>query len=384
MSVFKRKGSRVFEYDFWLAGRRFFGNTGCTSRSEAKVHEDQVRAEARAAVKQAGAEAPLTLDTAIGRYWIEHGRAQKNADDLKRDFRRLMDRLGPQRLLSDITDDDVAKLVAWRRGHHVHDDPNRPLISNAQVNRTVTEMLRRLFVRARKKWKVRFDTEPDWGEHLLAEPAERVRELRPDEDAALALALDPDYEAVRRFSLASGLRQAESLLHWRQVDLAARRIATVGKGGRPVFLPITSAMEAILASRIGHHPEYVFTYVAARTVKPGSGAGAGVPRQRGQRYPITPHGLKTHWRRRRSRAGVADFRWHDNRHDFATKLLRATENLKLVQRGLNHANVTTTVKYAHVLDDELRAGMEAMSVAPSKESPEKSPDAARKRSAKGL
>ena len=152
-SVFKRKGSRVFEYDFWLAGRRFFGNTGCTSRSEAKVHEDQVRAEARAAVKQAGAEAPLTLDTAIGRYWIEHGRAQKNADDLKRDFRRLMDRLGPQRLLSDITDDDVAKLVAWRRGHHVHDDPNRPLISNAQVNRTVTEMLRRLFVRARKKWK---------------------------------------------------------------------------------------------------------------------------------------------------------------------------------------------------------------------------------------
>src|SRR5262249_55638184 len=46
-------------------------------------------------------------------------------------------------------------------------------------------------------------------------------------------------------------------------------------------------------------------------------------------------------------------RFHDFRHDFGTKLLRATGNLKLVQRALNHTNIKTTTRYAHVLDDQV-------------------------------
>ena len=72
---------------------------------------------------------------------------------------------------------------------------------------------------------------------------------------------------------------------------------------------------------------------------------------RGERYPITVSGVKTSWRRLRKAAGVSDFRFHDFRHDFATKLLRKTGNLKLVQRALNHADLKTTARYAHVLDD---------------------------------
>jgi site-specific recombinase XerD len=81
----------------------------------------------------------------------------------------------------------------------------------------------------------------------------------------------------------------------------------------------------------------------------------------GRRYPITAEGLKTHWRHRRAAAGIKDFRWHDHRHTFATQLLRETKNLKLVQRGMNHRNIATTAKYAHVMDDDLLAGMEAAS-----------------------
>jgi len=60
-------------------------------------------------------------------------------------------------------------------------------------------------------------------------------------------------------------------------------------------------------------------------------------------------------------AGVDDFRIHDLRHDFASKLLRKTGNLKLVQQALNHASLRTTTKYAHVLDDEVAAALEAFS-----------------------
>jgi integrase len=68
--------------------------------------------------------------------------------------------------------------------------------------------------------------------------------------------------------------------------------------------------------------------------------------------------VKEEWRRMRKRAGVESFRFHDFRHDFATKLLRETGNLKLVQKALNHADLKTTGRYAHVLDDEIADAME--------------------------
>jgi integrase len=103
----------------------------------------------------------------------------------------------------------------------------------------------------------------------------------------------------------------------------------------------------------GHHPEFVFTFVANR--------GRGSARIKGRRYPITVSGLKTLWRRIRKAARVSDFRFHDFRHDFGTKLLRETGNLKLVQRALNHADIKTTTRYAHVLDDEVAAALERVS-----------------------
>jgi hypothetical protein len=82
----------------------------------------------------------------------------------------------------------VAKLVAWRRGHRVKDHrkevpksaPPLPLVSNATVNRSTTEVLKKLFTRA-KAWGIRFDREPDWKQHRLKEPQERVRELHGGE-----------------------------------------------------------------------------------------------------------------------------------------------------------------------------------------------------------
>jgi integrase len=101
----------------------------------------------------------------------------------------------------------------------------------------------------------------------------------------------------------------------------------------------------------GHHSTHVFTFVAQRT-RDG--------RTKGERYPITYNGLKSHWRYLRRVAQVPGFRWHDFRHDVATKMLRETRNLKLVQRAMGHAKITTTMRYAHVLDAEIAEGFEAV------------------------
>ena len=57
---------------------------------------------------------------------------------------------------------------------------------------------------------------------------------------------------------------------------------------------------------------------------------------------------------------MEDFRFHDFRHDFATKLLRETGNLKIVQWALNHAEIQSTARYAHVGDKELAEALEAL------------------------
>jgi integrase len=129
----------------------------------------------------------------------------------------------------------------------------------------------------------------------------------------------------------------------------SRQIIKTGKGGRRITMPLTSTVRDILWPLKGHHPTQVFTFVAKRTI------GEYV---KGRRYPITYGGLKSQWRCLRKRAGVEGFRFHDFRHDFGSKLLRETQNLKLVQRAMNHANITTTTRYAHVLDDDVAAALE--------------------------
>jgi integrase len=62
----------------------------------------------------------------------------------------------------------------------------------------------------------------------------------------------------------------------------------------------------------------------------------------------------------RANAGVADFRFHDFRHDFGTKLLRDSGNLKLVQKAMNHRDIKSTLRYAHVLDEDVAAAVERL------------------------
>ncbi len=68
------------------------------------------------------------------------------------------------------------------------------------------------------------------------------------------------------------------------------------------------------------------------------------------------------------RLAYRDFRFHDFRHNLATKVLRETGNLKLVQRLLNHSDIATTTRYAHVLDGEVADALERVIDSPNKSS----------------
>ncbi|WP_313522433.1 site-specific integrase [Shinella sp.] len=360
MSIYKPAKSPYYSYDFVVEGRRFFGSTKAKTKKDALAFEAQARLQAKkdVAEERKTGNGPLTMDTAAGRFWNEVGQHHANAATTFTDLERLVTRLGRTTRLDAIGDAEVAALVAWRRSNTVRDRTKHrdgtevPTISNATVNRSTTILLRSIFSRAKRTWRYSFPKEPNWRDHILKEPKERVRELDESEADALDGAVREDYAKWFEFARISGRRRVETLIKWSDVNIFAKRITTTGKGGALISTPITPEIAEILKACEGHHDEYVFTYLCKR------------PRgdqKKGQRYPITAEGAKTQWRRLVAKAGVEDFRFHDIRHDVATKLLRSTGNLKLVQRALNHSDIKTTTKYAHVLDDEVAAALENVS-----------------------
>jgi integrase/recombinase XerD len=58
------------------------------------------------------------------------------------------------------------------------------------------------------------------------------------------------------------------------------------------------------------------------------------------------------------RAGIRkDVHPHTLRHSFATDLYRQTKNIRLVQKALGHADLSSTQIYTHILDAELETAM---------------------------
>lgn len=335
MSVYKRPGQSVYSYDFRYRGQRFSGSTGCATQREAKQFE--ARERKRVEGLRIDATKPLTFEAAAARYWNEVGQFHRNHADTLRALDWLLTYIGKGTMIATLTDNHVAALVARRRGQGV---------GAASVNRGVCEPLRAILKRSGEIWgqtvqRIR------WKDHFLREPQERIREASQDEEAALMAAIRGDYAPALRFALLSGCRRAEIVgLKWTAVDFFNREITILGKGDKTRVIPMTVAMYDLLREEHGNDPLAVFTY------NPKRGGGT-------HRRPITMEGFKTEWRRTLKRAGVENFRFHDTRHTAATRLVRATGNLKHAQQLLGHSDLATTSRYAHVTKDDLRAGMEA-------------------------
>ncbi|WP_412550021.1 tyrosine-type recombinase/integrase [Sinorhizobium americanum] len=339
-----------------MHGHRFHGTTKARNKRDAETVERRLKESARRDVEQLRktGNAPLTIDMAVGRYWTEKGQYRVARKQFFAALERLVLYFGKDKRLDEIDDEAITALVAYKRaqprwGKSKLKHAQVKTLSNATINRETIQPLKSIFRRAKLMWGYYLPLEPHWKEHWLREPKERVRELHYHEQEALDRSVREDYLPWFMFLHLSGRRFKETLIRWSDVNMEAGEITTMGKGDLRVWTPITPSIRRILESCRGHHPEFVFTFVAQRSQH---------GRVAGQRYPITYGGALAQWNRDRARSRVKDFRLHDCRHDRATKLLRESRNLKLVQRVMNHANIATTAKYAHVMDDEVAFALE--------------------------
>lgn len=341
MTVYPKKNSPFFHMDFQFRGVRHHQSTGCTSRREAEAFERRYRHEL---ANPSSAQHPITIDEAAGLY-AERARPLPSWPTTEYILAALVKGLKKQTQLAAISQRDLQNHFARRRG-------NRR--ANASINREID--VARAVWRTAERAKYAIGQMPDWKALYLRVPAAPPAELSVDQEDAVFAAIPEDARDVVRFALISGWRRAEVIgLRWSDVDLTQAEARTKIKGGDVVVRPINAALVALIANQPKAGP-FVFTYVCRKARK---GVGKKPGRRKGERYPFTVTTLRTRWDEARAAASLEGFRFHDLRHTAATRILRATQNLATTAKVLSHRNLKTTLRYAHVLDDDIRKAQDA-------------------------
>ena len=134
-------------------------------------------------------------------------------------------------------------------------------------------------------------------------------------------------------SLNTGMRRGEVFgLEWADVDLEGRMLkvrAENAKSGKARHLPMNNA---------------VFDVLTGWRAQTGGAGLVFVSPQTGRKFD----NVNKAWREVLKAAGVSGFRWHDMRHDFASKLVMGGVDLYVVKELLGHSTIMMTERYAHL------------------------------------
>lgn len=154
--------------------------------------------------------------------------------------------------------------------------------------------------------------------------------------------------AILELFYASGIRLGELTgLTVDDLDLEQRLVKVMGKGNKERIVPIgRPAAEALTA------------YLAARdTLSRGKfGAYRGPLFLNYRGGCLTPRGVERLLEKYLRRSGVGNaITPHGLRHSFASHMLQAGADLRVIQELLGHARLTTTQRYIHVNLDQLMA-----------------------------
>lgn len=362
MSVYKPKNSRYFHYDFQLRGERFHGSTGQASRRSAEAVERQRRLEAGTGTL--GIVGQMTLDHAAGRWWAEVGIERGDRVDVERRLLALIGIMGPKTLLTNINQSVVAsaietrKKIGRRRGKA--DDATVYMPKPATVNRDIVETLRPILRRAKSHWAPKGANhglpEIDWRELRLREPRALSRIYGNDEKAAWIAACEPDVRLALECLLTYGLRFGELFFSPDQITPDTDRpTLTLQKGRKKDVLlevPLRRDHARELIARAGRATKAKLDTVWFRQ--------AGVHKDGTERLEAISYSSLEYWiSKAADQAGVGGARRiHGSRHHAGSDILRKTKNLKAVQALLGHATINSSQRYAHVLNDDLRAALE--------------------------
>jgi integrase len=143
-------------------------------------------------------------------------------------------------------------------------------------------------------------------------------------------------------ALNTGCRRGELFnLKWTDINFVGRILTVAGataKSGKTRHIPLNDEAFTVLQAWHGQckgKSELVF------------------PSYDGERMD----NISTSWERLIGDAKIENFRFHDCRHDFASKLVMAGVDLNTVRELLGHSDIKMTLRYAHLAPQKLAAAV---------------------------
>ena len=136
-------------------------------------------------------------------------------------------------------------------------------------------------------------------------------------------------------TLNTGMRKGEVFsLEWRDINFTLKQLtvrAEKSKSNKTRYIPLNEEALRVLSQWQDQErrEQYVFS---GRSGKP-------------------LRDIKRSWYNVLARAQIKDFRWHDLRHHFASRLVMLGEDLNTIRELLGHADLSVTIRYAHLSPD---------------------------------
>jgi integrase len=140
----------------------------------------------------------------------------------------------------------------------------------------------------------------------------------------------------------TGLRRGEVVkLRWGSVDFNRRLLTVEGRNAKnrqTRHVPLNNEAVCVL-----------------RNWREQAGTGARI-------FDVV--GFQTAWETVLKRARISNFRWHDLRHHFASRLVQNGVPLNTVRDLLGHGSVGMSLRYAHLAPDQRREAVAKLNEKP--------------------
>jgi integrase len=276
-----------------------------------------------------------TFEELRDRYMQDHSKVNKAPDSVLRDecsFKRLSAFFGGL-TLAQLTPARISEYKSRRR----HEKAKTATLAKE------LEVLRHALNFAVREW--------EW---LERNPFEKIKIDKPNnkverwitfEEEKRLLDVSPIWlKEIITFALNTGMRRNEILsLQWSEVDLFRRTatlLKTKNKEKRTVPLNQTALELLKVKNKVRSISGFVFSGKACTKI-------------------IGRNLLRAFYSARET-ANLADVRFHDLRHTFATRLVQSGIDLYVVKELLGHKTITMTMRYAHHFPESLRHGVEVL------------------------
>lgn len=260
----------------------------------------------------------MTVRDLLARYLLEITPTKRSASTEGYRIKALMKRDIAHRTLAMLSSADIA----------TYRDERLKVVSTSSVIRELNTIAHAVDV-ARKEWGVHLVLNPVRMIRRPVPPRGRDRRLNGDEEQRLFEAADAGRNTYMRplmvLAIETAMRQGEILsLTWADVDLE-KRIAHLDmtKNGESRDVPLSSrALVALDQLRQQQVDDRV--------------------------VPSTKSGVQQAWGHLRGRAGLADLRFHDLRHEAVSRLLERGLNVIETATISGHKELRMLQRYAHL------------------------------------